>query len=92
MHPTAGAYARVQSFPEDLGDQIVELIDAGVSSTDEAERTPVYEELQQLAYDNVIDIFMYQPTEPRYFQEWVDGYYFNPLGPEPYHWLYALDK
>lgn len=92
MHPTAGAYARVQSFPEDLGDQIVELIDAGVSTTDPTVRTPVYEELQQLAYDNVIDIFMYQATEPRYFQEWVDGYYYNPLAPEPYHWLYALNK
>ena len=72
--------------------QIVELIDAGVSSTDPAVRTPVYEELQQLAYYNVIDIFMYQATEPRYFQEWVDGYYYNPLAPEPYHWFYARSK
>ena len=92
MHPTAGAYARVQSFPEDLSAKILELISAGVATTDDAKRKPVYEELQSMAYDNVIDVFMYQPTEPRYFQEWAEGYYYNPLAPEPYHWVYALSK
>ncbi len=92
MHPTAGAYSRVQSFPPDIAKQFEELIDKGASLVDPKEREPIYKELQNLAYENAIDIFLYQETGRDYFQEWVQGWYFNPLYPERHGYYYALSK
>ncbi len=35
--------------------------------------------------DQAIDIFIAQVTSRRYVQNWIDGYYYNPLfGDDPY--------
>lgn len=91
MSPT-GAYARTQHFPEEMGQKYQELIDRGLKAIDPEDRQPIYEELQNLAYEDAITIFLYQPIRRRYFQEWVKGWYFNPLHPEPYANIYALSK
>jgi peptide/nickel transport system substrate-binding protein len=92
MHPTAGAYARVQAFPEDFATQVETLIDKAAVMLDPEARRPIYEELQQMAYDEAIDIFIYQETGREYFQNWVEGWYYNPIHPEAYAWIYALSK
>ena len=91
MHPN-GSYSRMQNFPKELGDQFLELINQGVKLTDPKERAPIYEKLQNLAYENAITIFLYQPYDRHYFQEWVKGWYYNPLMPEPYADIYSLSK
>lgn len=87
-----GAYSRTQHFPKELADKYDEMISRGLKSVDPEDRQPIYEELQNLAYEDAITIFLYQPTRRRYFQSWVEGWYFNPLHPEPYANIYALSK
>ncbi|TEU11667.1 MAG: ABC transporter substrate-binding protein [Anaerolineales bacterium] len=95
VHPfmhSDGAYSRVQAFPEDLQARIDELIDKGVATSDPEERRVIYEELQQISYDEALDIFIYQQLERCYVQEWISGWYFHPMSPEHYFNLYFLSK
>ncbi len=93
VHPfmhSAGAYARAQSFPSDTQTQIDELIDQAVLETDEAIRSDLYAQLQQLAYDEALDIFLVQATGRFYSNKSVNGWFFNPLRSGT--WYYALNK
>jgi peptide/nickel transport system substrate-binding protein len=93
VHPfmhSKGAYARAQSFPPDMQQTYDELIDQGVLETDEAKRDEIYAQLQQLAYDDAIDIFLHQATGRAYMNEQVKGWYVNPLAPST--WYYPLYK
>lgn len=93
VHPfmhSAGAYARAQSFPEEMQAEFDELIDQGLSETDEALRGEIYAQLQQLAYDNAISIFIHQATGRTYMNRDVDGYFAHDL--RPGLWYYALTK
>lgn len=95
VHPfmhSAGSYSRVQKFPPDLQKEIDALIEEGVSSSDWAKREPAYKKLQQLSYDQAIDIFLFQELTRYYWQTWDGGYYFNPVYPLPYAYLYAISK
>lgn len=95
VHPfmhSDGAYSRVQHFPEELQARIDELIDQGVATTDPEERRAIYEELQQISYEEALDMFLYQTLERAYMQEWISGWYFNPIQPEQYSYLYSLTK
>jgi peptide/nickel transport system substrate-binding protein len=94
VHPymsSAGAYASAQGFPEELQKQIDDLIVQAVSSTDEAEREGLYKQLQNLAYENALDIFISQPQGRHYEQSWLKGWYYNPgFGANTYY--YSLSK
>lgn len=92
MHPTAGSYSRTQNFSPAFAQKVIELIDKGVATVDPAEREPIYKELQKMANDEAISIFLYQLLRRRYWQDWVKGWYFNPLHPEPYALIYNLSK
>jgi len=87
----AGAYASAQNFPEELQTQIDDLIVKAVSSTDETERETLYKQLQNIAYENALDIFLTQPQGRHYEQSWLKGWYFNPgFGANTY--FYPLSK
>ena len=58
----------------------------------EEEAVGCYDELQRLAYDAAIDIFIAQQSERHYQQLWIDGWYLNPAYPAPFLWFYALSK
>ncbi len=92
MDPVSGSYARAQHFPAEMAAEFSDLIQQGVSSVDPKVREPIYKKLQNLAYENAISIFLFQPLRRRYFQDWVHGWYFNPLQPEPYANIYTLTK
>ncbi|NLS77672.1 MAG: ABC transporter substrate-binding protein [Chloroflexi bacterium] len=92
MHCGAGAYAPAQNLGEEFCTKAEELIAAGVSSSDPAVREPIYKELQNLAYEYAIDIFLFQTTGRHYEQSWIQGYYYNPQYPGSYSWIYALSK
>ncbi len=93
VHPfmhSAGAYAGAQSFPADLQTLFDTLIEESLVETDETVRAEIYTDLQTLAYDNAIDIFLYQETGRAYMDRNVTGWFNNPL--KPGLWFYGLSK
>ena len=85
MH-SQGYYSIAQGFTK-----YDALVEKGVSTLDPAVREEVYRELQELAYEDAIDIFTAQPTEWHVEREWVKGWYRYPS-----HWMnnyyYAMWK
>jgi peptide/nickel transport system substrate-binding protein len=93
VHPfmhSKGAYSGNQGFAPELQAQFDELIDQGVKETDAAKRAEIYTQLQQLAIDNAIDIFLFQATGRKYMNSAVSGWYYNPLATGD--WYYAMTK
>ena len=80
MHST-GAFAAAQKLPAELSQQFDALIAQGVSSTDPEVRRQAYYRLQQLAYEQAIDIFLVDRTQPVVMRDWVQGWYPNAIRP-----------
>lgn len=87
---SSGAYARAQKYPAEMGARYDKLIDEGLAESDPAKRDAIYAQLQQAAYDDAIDIFLYQATGRHYQRKEVNGWFNNPLIPEEYY--YGLTK
>jgi peptide/nickel transport system substrate-binding protein len=87
---SGGTYSGTQSFAPDLSKQIDALITQGVTESDSAKRAAIYGQLQNLAYENALDIFLTQPQARVYMQNWVQGYYYNPTYPGYY--FFSLSK
>jgi len=85
-----GSYSGRQNLPPEMLDQFAAIIDAGVHEPDPAKRTAIYQEFNQLYYDNVPTILLANGFLQYYMQRWVKGYYFNPLYGFLYY--YALSK
>ena len=75
---TGGTYGGTQGFPKDLQTQMDQLINQGVSTSDPQARAKIYAQLQNLAYENALDLFLVQPQARHYEQLWVKGWYYNP--------------
>ncbi|TKJ31863.1 MAG: peptide ABC transporter substrate-binding protein [Chloroflexi bacterium B3_Chlor] len=89
MH-SQGTFSSWQRFPQELYDKY----DAGIAeclATPLEEAAACYEGLQAMAMEDVIDIFMVQPSLRHYMQDWVQGYYFNAAYPSP-AWGYRFSK
>lgn len=67
------------------------LIGDAVSSSDPAVRADIYKELQQISYDQALDIYLYQPTGNYVFRDNVKGFVYDPIN-EPNLYFYALSK
>jgi peptide/nickel transport system substrate-binding protein len=88
-----GTYSGTQAFDPTLQKQLDQLILQGVTETDQAKRQAIYAQLQNLAYENALDLFVVQPQIRSYQQLWVKGFYFNPLYPgAPGYYFYSLSK
>jgi peptide/nickel transport system substrate-binding protein len=88
---SSGAYAAQQGFSEDLQKQFDDLILQAVQNTDEAQRTDLYKQIQNLAYENAVDIFLVQGQGRHYEQSWLKGWYYNAgFGGNTY--FYPLSK
>ena len=85
-----GAFAHSQEMPEDFCAQVSDLIAKGLSSNDPAVREPYYKELQNLAYEFAPTIWAYQAVGRHYEQNWIQGYYYNPIYPGL--WAYRYSK
>jgi len=86
---TVGTYGGRTNLPEELSAQFNELVTAGVLAADPAEREQIYFDLQQLFYDEAVQITLSQEAGVRYEQRWVQDWYYNPLLFAGY--FYALD-
>jgi peptide/nickel transport system substrate-binding protein len=92
---SGGTYAASQHFAADLQTQMDQLINQGVQAADPQARAKIYQQLQNLAYENALDIFVTQRLGRNYQQEWVQGWYYNsayPGMPENGTYFYALSK
>ncbi len=87
---SGGTYAASQYFDPALQKQLDGLIAQGVTTTDASQRAAIYGKLQNLSYQNALDIFVDQPQARHYEQLWVKGYYYNPIYPGMY--FYVLSK
>jgi peptide/nickel transport system substrate-binding protein len=91
VHPymhSHGTHASPQGFPQDMQDEFDDKIEdcLGLVGTEAEE---CYQDLQDMAYDYAIDIFMAQPVNRHYERLGVTGYYNNPAYPGPYYY-YAI--
>jgi peptide/nickel transport system substrate-binding protein len=92
MLSSGGTYAASQYFPADLQKQMDALIAQGVTTTDSQQRAQIYSQLQNMAYENALDIFVVQPQVRVYLQDWVKGYYYNPIFSNNIFYEYSLSK
>lgn len=89
---SGGTYASTQAFPADVQKQMDQLITQGVQSTDSATRAKIYAQLQNLEYQNALDLFVVQPESRVYQQTWIKGYYYNPIFSNTEFYYYSLSK
>jgi len=87
-----GAFAKFQSFPSDLSNDIDTLIGQGIGSASSSERQSIYNQLSGIYHDQCFGILTMQPTVNRYFKDWVHGYIFNPAETNDASFIYDLSK
>jgi peptide/nickel transport system substrate-binding protein len=87
---SGGTYSGSQAFPADVQKQMDQLINQGVQTSDQQARAKIYSQLQNITYQNALDLFVVQPEGRHYEQMWVKGYYYNPIYSGIY--FYALSK
>jgi peptide/nickel transport system substrate-binding protein len=88
MH-SGGAYSGIQGYNNPDADQ---LIEDGVKEVDPDARKDIYYDLQQIYHDDAPGIMLGQNLGRRYFQDWVKGYFFNPIDPSDIGHYNLLDK
>ncbi len=69
MH-SQGYYSSKQGF-----NKYDQLVEKGASTLDPTVRKEVYFELQKLAFEDAIDVFLIQPTQWHVAREWLKGWY-----------------
>ena len=92
---SGGTYGGTQNFPKDVQAQMDKLINDSVVATDPQARAQGYQQLQNIAYENALDIFVVQRVGRHYMQDWIKGWYYNstyPGMPETGSYFYALSK
>jgi len=85
-----GTYGGRQKLPADIKAQFAEIINRAVLASDPAERQKIYQEFNQLYYDTASSIPLFVPTNRRYQQRWVEGWFANPIFPGTYY--YPISK
>jgi len=99
VHPflhSEGNYGRViniQSGNPETAAMFDALINEAAALTSVEERTPIYEEIQLKAQEEAAILWGYQVIEAKHFQNWINGWYWNPgLPSQEYNYIYALSK
>ena len=88
-----GTFGRVDNLTPELKARLDDLIMKGAKETDIAKRTAIYEEIQRIAMDEVINIWLYQVLDGIHFQKWINGFFFNPaFGNSETAFFYGLTK
>jgi peptide/nickel transport system substrate-binding protein len=87
-----GTYAYRASIPAGLKAQFNDLIDQGVSVTDFAARHVIYQQLNQLIYDNAPFIILGGRTGHGFIQRIVHGEMLNPIFPGNYYYTIYKDS
>ncbi|MBN2046934.1 MAG: hypothetical protein JW750_03735 [Anaerolineaceae bacterium] len=86
-----GYYAQSYGFTPEMVDAYNEYLDAGLEAIGDFDaRSEVYSALNQKLYEDATFIPGYMPEGRHYEQNWVEGYYYNPLYSQFYY--YELSK
>jgi peptide/nickel transport system substrate-binding protein len=88
---TTGTYGGRQGLPQELKDQYGEIIDRAVGETDPDARAAIYAEFNTLWYEQAHTIALFVPTNRRYQQRWVKGWYANPIYPGRYYYVISKE-
>jgi peptide/nickel transport system substrate-binding protein len=87
---SGGAWAPTQNASKELLAQFDQMIAQAVQTTERSARAKIYAQLQNMAYEQALNIYLVQPQGRRYVQSWVQGWYFNPAFAGIY--FYPLSK
>jgi peptide/nickel transport system substrate-binding protein len=87
LYGTFGSYLNI---PEDKVAEFQALVEAGVKEPDFDEKAVIYAELDQMIFDYAPYILGALATNRHYEQNWVEGYYYNPIASGFY--FYPLSK
>ncbi|HEY5729304.1 MAG TPA: ABC transporter substrate-binding protein [Anaerolineales bacterium] len=74
-----GTYAQGQNLPEDMKNQFKSLINQGVTETNPDARQAIYEQLNQIFYEQAPTILLAVGTSHGFEQRWVKGTILNPI-------------
>jgi hypothetical protein len=88
---SSGTWAQFQNLPQATYDAYDAKIEECLALPFGPDAEACYFELQAMAMDDSLDIFMSQATIRNYQQLWVKGYYANPIYPSPMY-LYRFSK
>lgn len=86
-----GDYPMTQKFKSPEFDR---LVDEGNAETDLSKRKAIYAKLQDLAFEEVPQLYILDAVRYRTQRDWVKGWYHNPIFPDsPYGgYFYSLSK
>jgi len=88
-----GAYGRIINMTDEMKTKYDTLIIEGANTTGNEARQPIYEEIQTMAQEDAVNIWLYQVLDGLHYQNWVKGFYYNPAyGNAEYGWIYSLSK
>ncbi len=86
---TFGGY-KGDLYKEWANETVEPLIEEGITTVDPAKRKEIYKELQTIAFEEGIDLWLDQPTGHNVRRTWVKGWYPNAMRPGLD--AYILDK
>lgn len=80
---SSGTYSAYygENYLEWAKENVDPLIEEGMKSTDPEERASIYKELTQLAHDQAVALYLYQPIDHHVQRDWVKGWYYNAMIP-----------
>jgi hypothetical protein len=87
-----GPFAYYQRYYNSTAD---DLMTQGMRELDGPARQAIYDELQDIYYQDVPSVALYVPIARGYSRDWVCGHYYNPLYPGIYaygHWKWNYLK
>jgi peptide/nickel transport system substrate-binding protein len=70
-------------------EEVDALLDQALAETDETARNQAYEKAQELIFNDVPDIDLYQKSMTVMMRDWVKGYVYNPIYTEAFN-LYDM--
>ena len=82
MH-SEGAFSEWQGYHKDHVD---ELIEQGISETNDTKRVEIYHELGEIYFEDAPGLILSQATGRHWEQTTVQGWYYNPIYPGPYYY------
>jgi len=88
MH-SKGTFANAQRYSNEVAD---DLIEQAISSSSQAERQMLYDQIAQLYYDEVPSIMMSQVLGVFFFRDWIQGFVHNPMRSAYEDYAYYLSK
>ena len=88
MH-SKGTFANAQRYSNEVAD---DLIEQAISSSSQAERQMLYDQIAELYYDEVPSIMLSQVLGVFFFRDWIQGFVHNPMRSAYEDYAYYLSK